>query len=69
MAAVSVFVAVGSLTLVGATLLRLAGGRRAAASLEALKTFMLRHNDLVMTLVFALIGLKLLGDGLLEIGG
>ena len=30
---------------------------------------MLRHNNLVLALVFALIGLKLLGDGLLEIGG
>ncbi len=65
--AVAVFVGVGSITLVGAALLRLTGGPRAVGSLAALKTFMLRYNNAVLTLVFALIGLKLLGDGLLEI--
>ena len=35
-----------------------------AGALEALKRFMLRHNNPILTLVFAVIGAKVLWNGL-----
>lgn len=67
--AVAVFVAVGSATVAGAALLRVAGGRPGRRLVAALEAFMLRYNNLVLMLVFVLIGLELLGDGLAALAG
>ncbi len=64
-----VFVLLGSVTVVGATLLRIAGGPRRVQRLVALKAFMLRHNNLVLMLVFVAIGLKILGDAIADLRG
>ena len=58
------FVALGSFSVLGIVLLAASGGRRVAGALEALKRFMLRHNNLILTLVFAVIGAKVLWNGL-----
>ena len=63
-AAALAFVALGSFSVLGIVLLAASGGRRVAGALEALKRFMLRHNNLILTLVFAVIGAKVLWNGL-----
>jgi hypothetical protein len=55
-------------SVIGAVLARAFGGRRAAESLEGLELFMLRHNAVIMMVVLVFLGLKILGDGLAELG-
>ena len=62
--AVAVFVAIGSVTVVGSVLLYLVGGDRATKTLAEIKAFMSAHNAAIMTVIFLLLGAKLLGDGL-----
>ncbi len=66
--AAAVFVALSSATVIAAVLARTFGGHRGAARLEGIKTFMLRHNAVIMMVIFLLIGLKILGDGLGDLG-
>lgn len=66
--AVALYVALASSSVIGAVLARALGGERAAVRLDALKAFMLRHNNVIMMVVFLFIGLKVLGDGLAELG-
>jgi threonine/homoserine/homoserine lactone efflux protein len=63
------FVLLGSTTICGAMLLRVAGGPRASRRLEAVKTFVLGYNNLILALVFVLIGAKLLLDGIAGLAG
>ena len=62
--AIAVFVVLGSVTVVGAVLFFLVGGRRAAAPLATMRTFMAHNNAIIMMVVLGLLGLKILGDGL-----
>ena len=62
--AVAAFVAIGSLTVVGAVLFRLLAGARADRPLEAVRGFMSEHNAAIMIAVLLVIGAKLLGDGI-----
>lgn len=62
--AVATFVAIGSLSVVGATLYYLIGGRRSEAALASMKAFMSTHNAVIMTLLFLVLGAKVLGDGI-----
>lgn len=62
--AVVVFVAVGSATVAGAALAYLVAPARAARPLAAIRRFMSRHNAVIMAAVLALIGAKLLAEGL-----
>jgi threonine/homoserine/homoserine lactone efflux protein len=62
--AVSVFVALGSVTVAGAVLFYLLDPRRAARPLDAIKRFMADNNAVIMFVVLLLLGAKLLGDGL-----
>lgn len=66
--AVALYVAIASCSVIGAVLARAFGGQRAADRLEGLKAFLLRHNAVIMMVVFLFIGLKILGDGLAELG-
>lgn len=63
-----IFVLLGSTGTVGAVLLRRLGGAGAIRRLDALKRFMLRNNNVLMMVVFVLIGLTVLGDGLAALG-
>jgi len=62
--AITVFVAIGSLTVAGAVLFYLVSPTRAARPLAAVKQFMSDNNVVIMMIVLLLIGAKLLGDGL-----
>lgn len=66
--AAALFVALGSASVIGGVVLRTVGGERGAARLDGLKSFMLRNNDVIMMVLFLLVGLKILGDGLSELG-
>jgi threonine/homoserine/homoserine lactone efflux protein len=62
--AMSVFVAIGSVTVAGPVLFHLADARRAAGPLGVIKRFMADNNAVIMMVVLLLLGAKLLGDGL-----
>jgi threonine/homoserine/homoserine lactone efflux protein len=62
--AIAVLVALGSITVVGATIVSLVAPSRAAPALATLKEFMSDHNAVIMMIVLLLLGAKFLGDGL-----
>ena len=59
-----VYVCLASLTVAGPVLLSLVLGRRAEAPLEALRQWLVANNSAVMTVLFLVLGAKVLGDGL-----
>lgn len=59
-----VFVLVGSLTVVGATVASLVAGDRAGPALATLKQFMVDNNAVIVAVVCLVLGAKLLGDGI-----
>ena len=59
-----VFVAVGSLTIVGPVLYHLIGGERSRAELDDLKEWLEQHNDAVMAVLFVVFGVALIAKGL-----
>ncbi len=67
--AMAVFVAIGSLTVVGPVVVALAAPERAAGPLDATKRFMSEHRAVVMVVVLVLLGARLVGDGLAGLGG
>ena len=67
-AGAGLFVALGSSAVIGAVMLRCLGGTRGAERLDELKSFMLRNNSVIMMVLFVIVGLKILGDGLSELG-
>ena len=62
--AIVVFVALSSVTVVGAVLVSLVAGRRADPALASLREFMARNSATIMMVVLLLLGLKVLGDAL-----
>nr|WP_253913429.1 GAP family protein [Pseudoruegeria sp. HB172150] len=60
----AVFVALSTVTVFGTVMYRLLGGAKAETSLGVVKDFMLRNNNVILMLLFLLIGVKVLGDGL-----
>ncbi len=66
--AVAVFTALGSITVAGSVLFYLLAGDRAARPLAAVKQFMADNNAVIMMVVLLLLGAKLLGDGLADLG-
>lgn len=64
MIAIAVYVALGSVTVVGSVLLHAVDPRRAARPLTAVKQFMSDYNAVIMMIVLLLLGAKLLGDGI-----
>ena len=64
-----VFVVVGSLTVVGPVVYYLVGGDKARTALDGMKGWLAVHNAAVMTVLFLVFGVKLIGDGLPVLGG
>lgn len=64
-----VFVVLGTVTIGGPVGYYLLGGDRARAALDALKDWLAVHNAAVMTVLFVVFGVKLIGDGLPALGG
>ncbi len=62
--ALATFVAIGSVTVVGAVLYSSVARERSASSLAGVKSFMAAHNAVIMTVLLAVIGAKVLGQGL-----
>ncbi len=62
--AVAVFVVIGSVTVVGAVLFYLIGGSRSEQALSSMKSFMSTHNAVIMTVLFLVLGAKVLGQGI-----
>ena len=63
-----VFVVIGSLTIGAPVLYYLFGGAGAGARLRDLKNWLAVHNDAVMTVLFLVLGAKLIADGLSPLG-
>lgn len=66
--AIAVFVAIASVTTVGAVVLYFVGGTRATKVLADVKAYMSVHNAAIMMVILLLIGAKLIGDGLGVVG-
>jgi hypothetical protein len=64
-----VFLGVASTTIAGPVLYQRVGGDNAKSTLDALKDWLTVHNAAVMTVLFLVIGAKLIGDGLPGLGG
>jgi threonine/homoserine/homoserine lactone efflux protein len=62
--AIAVFVAIGSVTVVGAVLFHLVAPKAAQRPLGAIKTFMSDNNATIMMVILLILGLKVLGDAL-----
>lgn len=62
--ALAVFVVVASLGVAAPLVVYLAGGPRAGAVLDELKTWMVQHNAAIMAVLLLVIGAKMLGDGI-----
>lgn len=60
--AVAVFVAIGSLTVLGAVLAHAVGGDRATQPLAAIRAFMATNNAVIMMVVLLILGVKFIGD-------
>ncbi|MGY5033544.1 GAP family protein [Streptomyces sp. 900116325] len=66
--AVTVFVLLGSCTVVGAVAVHLAGGQRAASFLDGVRQFMVGNNNVITMVVLFILGASILGDGLTGLG-
>lgn len=66
--AIAVFVLLGSITVLGAVVAHLFGGRRGAAALAGVDEFMAANSTAVTVVIIVLIGAKVLGDGLAGLG-
>jgi len=62
--ALGVFVLIGSLGLAIPIVIYLLGGAKAAATLEDMRQWLAIHNPAIMTVLFVIIGMKLLSNGL-----
>jgi len=58
------FVLLGSLPLIVLVFAHALGGEAAARGIRAFKGFMLRNNDVIVTIVLAMLGVKILGNGI-----
>lgn len=66
--AIAVFVAIGSITVVGSVLFALVAPRAASKPLATMKEFMSTHNVVIMMIILVVLGAKLIGDGLSTLG-
>jgi len=62
--AIATFVAIGSITVVGAVAFHLAAPRTAERPLGAIREFMAANNATIMMVILVLLGAKILGDAL-----
>jgi hypothetical protein len=63
------FILLASLTVAAPVVLYLIVGHKADDALNAMKTWLIAHNDAVMTVLFLVFGVKLLGDGITILSG
>jgi len=62
--ALAVFILIGSLTILAPLVIYFAMGTRATEILDGLKGFMAAHNGAIMTVLFFVLGAKLIGDAI-----
>ena len=62
--AIAVFVALGSVTVVGGVLFHVVAPRRAERPLASVRRFMADNNATIMMVILVILGVKVLGDGL-----
>jgi threonine/homoserine/homoserine lactone efflux protein len=62
--AIATFVAIGSITVVGAVAFYLAAPARAERPLATVKEFMADNNAIIMMVILVVLGVKILGDAL-----
>ncbi len=62
--AVAVVVLLSSISVVGIVLARALGGKGAEAGLQAIQRFMVHNNNVIVMIVFIILGVMLLGSGL-----
>ena len=58
------FVIIGSLTVAGPVLFYVFAADKAAGPLDSIKQFMSDHNAVIMMVLFVVLGVKILGQGL-----
>jgi hypothetical protein len=63
-ATLAIFVAIASLTVAAPVLLNLVLGSKAEGSLTVMKDWLVANNNTVMTVLFVVLGAKVLGDGI-----
>ncbi len=63
-ASLAIFVAIASLTVATPVLLNLVLGSKAEGSLTVMKDWLVANNNTVMTVLFVVLGAKVLGDGI-----
>ena len=68
-AAVTIFVAMGSITVLGAVIAHAVGGDRSRTALDSVKAFMVANNNVIVMLILVLIGASILGDGIATLSG
>lgn len=62
------FILLGSSPVIALVLAHAVGGDSTEGSIEALKTFMLRNNNVILMVVFALLGTSVIGNGISGLG-
>jgi threonine/homoserine/homoserine lactone efflux protein len=62
--AVTVFVVIASLTVAGPVVVYLLMGQKAAPALNSIKDWMAENNATIMFVLFLVLGMKMLGDGI-----
>lgn len=67
--AAAIFVILGSVTVAGSVLFFVVSPAKAAGPLASVKEFMSVHNAVIMMVILAILGAKLLGDGLAGAAG
>lgn len=67
-AAVAVYVLLGSFTVLGALLAHIAGGARGEALLDSVRQFMVTNSATIMVVILLLLGANVLGGGLEGLG-
>ena len=63
-----VFVLLGSITVLGAVAVRLAGGQRGIMLLESVRVFMIDNSTVITVIVLLILGANVLGGGLYGLG-
>ena len=63
-ATLAVFVGIASLTVAAPVLINMALGSKAESSLNVMKEWLVANNNVVMAVLFVVLGTKVLGDGI-----
>lgn len=64
LAVTCLFVLLGSMPLISLVVAHATGGPATASRIRDLKGFMLRHNDVILAVVLAMLGVNILGNGI-----